>query len=54
MHAGAFAFYLFALAAEQVTYNTYIILRRIEGYEETAILINNIGVMTYFTASFIS
>jgi hypothetical protein len=53
MHAGAFAFYLFSLAVANVAYTIVLILRSKKDYE-TANLINEIGVMTYFTASFIS
>ncbi len=55
MHAGAFAFYLFALVVYNVAVTIYLILIRIsKGYEETANLIDDIGELTYFTASFIS
>ncbi len=52
MHAGAFAFYLFSLVVLNVAITIYLCLPK-DCYE-TANLINDIGELTYVTASFIS
>ena len=53
MHAGAFGFYLFALAVDNVAYTIGFYLYS-KGYDQTANLINDIGIMIYYTASFIA
>ena len=53
MHAGAFGFYLFALAVNNLAYTIYLCLYS-KGYDQTADLISNIGFMIYVTASFIA
>ena len=53
MHACAFGFYLFALAVLNVTYTIFLYLFSID-QKKIANLTNNIGDMTYYTASFIS
>ena len=50
MHAGAFGFYLFALALDNVAYTNLLA----KGYDQAATLIYDIGIIFYITASFIS
>ena len=54
MHSGAFGLYLFALAVYNVafTIGLYFLLKEI--HEKAGALINQIGTITYYTASFIS
>ena len=52
MHAGAFGFYLFALALDNVANTIYLVLR--EDHIKAALLIFDIGDLIYLTASFIS
>ena len=53
MHAGAFGFYLFALAVDNVSYSIERYLYS-KGEYYYARLISDIGVMIYFIASFIA
>ncbi len=52
MHAGAFGLYLFSLAASNVGYTIFLILHSKDN--EKAQLVNDIGVMIYVIALFIS